>query len=66
MRPDNYKAVKEHQEMVKRAKAAALAWLNENRKQVGQPPLTRLETIWWSLYGAEWIAKEVQKIREGK
>lgn len=41
----------------RKAQAAALAHLNEARVADGFKPLKRIEPMWWSIHGAEWIAK---------
>lgn len=39
------------------ARAAALKQLNEDRAERGYPPLTKLERLWWEIYGGEWVTK---------
>jgi hypothetical protein len=39
----------------KRARALALEHINHNRSEDGKPPLRRLESGWWKVFGRYWI-----------
>jgi hypothetical protein len=48
---------KPNSKRIKAAKAMALVHVNEQRASVGLPRTTRINKLWWSLYGEEWLQK---------
>jgi len=46
-------------DLIDHAKRLALDDINKNRaeRHPPLPPLKRVESLWWSLYGRDWIAK---------
>ena len=50
-------------EVEKEAKSAALEWLNANRLSDGLPPMKRIEKLWWTIHGSEWIGAQQRKAR---
>jgi hypothetical protein len=49
---------------IKAAKAMALVHVNEQRAAVGLPRSTRINKLWWDMYGAEWLQKLDDKMKK--
>ena len=50
----------------KLAQHLALTWINRNRAADGKQLLSRLEKLWWTIHGAEWIAVAQKQIANEK
>ena len=45
------------------AKANALQQLNDNRAEENMPALKRVEALWWSIHGKDWISKQLEAMK---
>jgi hypothetical protein len=51
----------EDKELIKQAKKLALTQGNANREKIGLPPLKQVSSLWWRMYGKEFINRVIKE-----